>query len=141
MIDPFELLGVKPTDDKDAIQKSFYDLCMLLHPDCGGTKEDMMVLYHAYLHVTKADTSQPVEFPPFIDIFYECVLKQKPFNEAFVEQCVMPEEVDPYSGIVAEYEALQEDPRLSMVEHSMYDLELAFKDAKFDKLTESDTSS
>lgn len=52
-IDPFELLGI---DEKSTIKdarKAYYNLALLVHPDCGGNEESMKILVNAYHFVEK----------------------------------------------------------------------------------------
>lgn len=48
MINPYELLGVGPDSHEKEVKKAYYRLCQIVHPDRGGSKEDMIALQHAY---------------------------------------------------------------------------------------------
>ena len=50
-VDPFKLLDVTYKSAKDDVKLSFKNLALICHPDKGGNKEDMDVLYGAYRYV------------------------------------------------------------------------------------------
>ena len=50
-IHPYELLGVTHKDSREKVRNNFKRLAMYCHPDKGGSKEDMDVLYCAYKYV------------------------------------------------------------------------------------------
>lgn len=50
-IHPFNLLGVTYKDNSEKVKKNFKELALLCHPDKGGSKDDMIVLYKAYKYV------------------------------------------------------------------------------------------
>jgi len=50
-IDPYELLGVSYKDNREEVKVSFKRLALVCHPDKGGSKEEMDVLYGAYRYV------------------------------------------------------------------------------------------
>lgn len=52
-IDPFELLGVDEKSTIKEARKAYYNLALLVHPDCGGNEESMKVLANAYNFVEK----------------------------------------------------------------------------------------
>lgn len=94
IIDPYELLGVSSYSTKDEIKKAYYDLCLIVHPDRGGSKEDMIVLINAYKYVYEFAcqvksfeeycSSYLDEIPSFREIFDECVYDTKIFNTTFM---------------------------------------------------------
>lgn len=48
LINPYELLGVTINSKKDELKKRYYELAILMHPDKGGDKDDMIILKNAY---------------------------------------------------------------------------------------------
>ena len=50
-VDPYELLNVNHKSARSEVKTSFKNLALLCHPDKGGNKEDMDVLYGAYCYV------------------------------------------------------------------------------------------
>jgi len=50
-VDPFKLLGVSYKDSREDVRTNFKNLALLCHPDKGGSKEEMEVLYGAYRYV------------------------------------------------------------------------------------------
>lgn len=52
-IDPFELLGVDADVDITELSNAFKELCLIVHPDKGGTSSDMRVVTCAYEFVKK----------------------------------------------------------------------------------------
>lgn len=50
-IDPYELLGVSYKDNREDVKVSFKKLALICHPDKGGSKGEMDVLYGAYRYV------------------------------------------------------------------------------------------
>ena len=63
--DPWKLLGVKTTSSIDEVRRAYYRLAMLVHPDKGGSAEDMRVLYEAYKWVYKQ--LEGASFPITVD--------------------------------------------------------------------------
>ena len=51
LINPFELLGVNEKSTIKEARKSYYQLALLCHPDCGGHEESMKILSNAYSFV------------------------------------------------------------------------------------------
>ncbi len=47
-INPYELLGVTINNTKKEIKQRYYDLSLFMHPDKGGSKDDMIILHNAY---------------------------------------------------------------------------------------------
>ena len=56
-IDPYELLGVSFKDNREDVKANFKQLALVCHPDKGGSKEEMDVLFGAYKYVL-----QQIEF-------------------------------------------------------------------------------
>jgi hypothetical protein len=105
MIDPYNLLGITHMATIKEVKTAYYNMCLLLHPDRGGTNEDMAVLQNAYEYVyeqiSKAISSPPSleklesdfkafclnqeQLPPpsFRDIFDDIVFDTKEFNAQF----------------------------------------------------------
>lgn len=52
-VDPYELLGVSYRDNREDVKVSFKQLALVCHPDKGGSKEEMDILYGAYKYVLK----------------------------------------------------------------------------------------
>jgi len=50
-IDPYKLLGLTVKDKRDDVRNAFKSLSLLCHPDKGGRREDMEVLYIAYKYI------------------------------------------------------------------------------------------
>lgn len=50
-INPFELLGINEKSTLKEAKKSYYNLALIVHPDCGGHEESMKVLSNAYSFV------------------------------------------------------------------------------------------
>lgn len=46
--DPWQLLGLKSTSTVDEARRAYYRLAVIMHPDKGGSAEDMRILYEAY---------------------------------------------------------------------------------------------
>lgn len=53
MINPYEFLGVTIDTPRDDIKRKYYELALLVHPDKGGNKEDMMYLHQAYRFIMR----------------------------------------------------------------------------------------
>lgn len=51
MINPYDLLGVTIDSSKEEVKKRYYELSLVLHPDKGGSGEDMACLHSAYKFV------------------------------------------------------------------------------------------
>ena len=79
MLNPYEFLGVTPNSRLDEIKKSYYSLALLMHPDKGGSVEEMHILKTAYEWIRAQIT--PVETSPFKD--YESI--QQNFDD-FIKQ-------------------------------------------------------
>lgn len=47
-INPYDLLGVTVATPLDDIKKAYYQMALLVHPDKGGSHEDMMTVHCAY---------------------------------------------------------------------------------------------
>lgn len=50
-VNPFELLGVSIQSTPKEVKKAFSELSLLMHPDKGGNKNDMIILQYAYDYV------------------------------------------------------------------------------------------
>lgn len=48
MINPYELLGVNYDTPLNDVRKAYYNLALVLHPDKGGSKEEMLILKNCY---------------------------------------------------------------------------------------------
>lgn len=53
MINPYELLGVTINSSISELKRKYYMLCLLVHPDKGGSAEDMIQVHKAYKFVEK----------------------------------------------------------------------------------------
>lgn len=51
LIDPFSLLGVTIHTSLKNLKKSYHSLAILCHPDKGGDKKDMIMVYQAYKYI------------------------------------------------------------------------------------------
>ena len=107
IINPYELLGVTINTNKDELKKRYYELAILMHPDKGGNKDDMITLQMAYKFILreletinnseslekltenaqqeykKFCKSQENTLPEFNDIFADAFNLDK-FNDYFV---------------------------------------------------------
>ncbi len=53
-INPYQLLGINPNmPDLKQLQKSYYQLALLCHPDKGGNKDSMNIVHKCYLYIKK----------------------------------------------------------------------------------------
>jgi len=50
-VDPYKLLGVTVKHKREDVRSAFKSLSLLCHPDKGGRREDMEVLYVAYRYI------------------------------------------------------------------------------------------
>ncbi len=50
-IDPYKLLGVTVKHNREDVRSAFKSLSLLCHPDKGGRREDMEVLYVGYRYI------------------------------------------------------------------------------------------
>jgi curved DNA-binding protein CbpA len=103
-VDPYKLLGVTIKHKREDIRSAFKSLSLLCHPDKGGRREDMEVLYIAYRYILEqiefAEHGRTMEdeeakFKEFLELqnskkseipsFYEIMTdeKNKDFNEMF----------------------------------------------------------
>lgn len=93
VINPYDLLGVTIKSSKDEIRKKYYELSLLVHPDKGGTGDDMMILHSAYKFIIREieniDNSLTIEkleseFKDFCDMQQKTIpLFQDIYAEAF----------------------------------------------------------
>lgn len=52
-INPYDLLGVTIQTPLKDVKKAYYELSLLVHPDKGGSVEDMIAVHKAYKFVTR----------------------------------------------------------------------------------------
>lgn len=103
-LDPYGLLGASITSTPSQVKQAFYALSLLVHPDKGGSAQDMIMVHNAYKYVmsqlsginrtvTVEDlearfaafcNDQENETPPFADIRNEVSMRQ--FHETFEMQ-------------------------------------------------------
>ena len=99
MIDPYELLGVTTESTIKELKTAFYGLSLLLHPDKGGSIDEMIVLQTSYEWIkdhldnvegnkkTFADLldsyKEQQKVQSFTDIFNEVVFDNSKFNQEF----------------------------------------------------------
>lgn len=106
-IDPYKLLGVTVKHKREDVRSAFKSLSLLCHPDKGGRREDMEVLYVAYRYILdqiefgehgrtmeeeelkfkdflELQTSQKSEIPSLYEIMTD--EKNKDFNEMFEQR-------------------------------------------------------
>lgn len=53
VINPYDLLGVTIKTSKSELRSRYYELSLLVHPDKGGSSDDMIILHNAYKFVLK----------------------------------------------------------------------------------------
>ncbi len=53
VINPYDLLGISTKTTKEELRKRYYELSLLMHPDKGGSKDDMIILHNSYRYVLK----------------------------------------------------------------------------------------
>lgn len=63
--DPWQLLGLKSTSSIDEARRAYYKLAIIMHPDKGGSAEDMRVLYEAYTWIYRQ--LEGASFPITVD--------------------------------------------------------------------------
>jgi len=103
-VDPYKLLGVTVKHKREDVRSAFKSLSLLCHPDKGGRREDMEVLYVAYRYILdqiefgehgrtmedeeskfkdflESQNSQKSEIPSLFEIMTD--EKNKDFNEMF----------------------------------------------------------
>jgi hypothetical protein len=103
-IDPYKLLGVTIKHKREDVRSAFKSLSLLCHPDKGGRREDMEVLYVGYRYILEqiefgehgrtmedeeakfkdfleSQNSQKSEIPSLFEIMTD--EKNKDFNEMF----------------------------------------------------------
>ena len=110
-IDPYKLLGITVKHKREDVRSAFKSLSLLCHPDKGGRREDMEVLYISYRYILeqiefsehgrtmedeeakfkdflKLQISQKSEIPSLYEIMTN--EKNKDFNEMFEKrkECV-----------------------------------------------------
>jgi curved DNA-binding protein CbpA len=112
-VDPYKLLGVTVKHKRDDVRSAFKSLSLLCHPDKGGIREDMEVLYVAYRYILEQiefsehgrtmedeeqkfkdflelQISQKSEIPSLFEIMTD--EKNKDFNEMFEKRRESEEE-------------------------------------------------
>lgn len=52
-INPYELFKINEESSIKDLKKSYYDLCLIAHPDKGGNLKDMQVIQNAYIFLKK----------------------------------------------------------------------------------------
>jgi hypothetical protein len=50
-LNPYEFLGLTPNSSLDELKKSYHELALLIHPDKGGSSEEMHILNTAYIWI------------------------------------------------------------------------------------------
>ena len=106
-IDPYKLLGVTIKHKREDVRSAFKSLSLLCHPDKGGRREDMEVLYVGYRYILEqiefgehgrtmedeeakfkdfleSQNSQKSEIPSLFEIMTD--EKNKDFNEMFEQR-------------------------------------------------------
>ena len=53
LLNPYLLLGVTPKSSMRELTKAYHQFSLLVHPDKGGKKEDMIVIQQAYEYIKK----------------------------------------------------------------------------------------
>ena len=53
LLNPYLLLGVTPASSMRELTKAYHQFSLLVHPDKGGKKEDMIVIQQAYEYIKK----------------------------------------------------------------------------------------
>lgn len=51
LIKPYELFGLNENSSMKDLKKAYYGMALMVHPDKGGTKDEMSVLHSAYIYV------------------------------------------------------------------------------------------
>jgi hypothetical protein len=110
-IDPYKLLGVTVKHKRENVRSAFKSLSLLCHPDKGGRREDMEVLYVAYRYILeqiefsehgRTMEDEEEKFKDFLELqisqkseipsLYEIMTneKNKDFNEMFEkrQECI-----------------------------------------------------
>jgi len=80
-VDPYKLLGVTFSNDREKVREKFKQLALLCHPDKGGSKDDMETLYGAYRYVL-----QQIEFGEHGRTMEDEELQFKEFMEEQVKE-------------------------------------------------------
>ena len=47
-LNPYEFLGLTPSSSLDELRKAYHDMSLLMHPDKGGSAQEMHILITAY---------------------------------------------------------------------------------------------
>lgn len=50
-INPYKLLGLMPTSSLNEAKKAYYNLAIIVHPDKGGSANDMIIIKNSYNYV------------------------------------------------------------------------------------------
>ena len=80
-VDPYKLLGVTVKHKREDIRSAFKSLSLLCHPDKGGRREDMEVLYVAYRYIL-----EQIEFAEHGRTMEDEEAKFKDFLESQISQ-------------------------------------------------------
>jgi len=109
-VDPYKLLGVTVKHNREDVRSAFKNLSLLCHPDKGGRREDMEVLYVAYRYILeqieygehgRTMEEEEIKFKNFLESqkskipsLYEIMTdeKNKNFNEMFEKRQEYDEE-------------------------------------------------
>lgn len=108
LIKPYELFGLDENSKMSELKKAYYGMALMVHPDKGGTKDEMDILHKAYVYVknqieNRVDNPKSLEeledefkdflqkqeeipVPKFSDIYDETNDWIKDFNTKFEEE-------------------------------------------------------
>lgn len=108
LIKPYELFGLDENCKMSELKKAYYGMALMVHPDKGGTKDEMDILHKAYVYVknqieNRVDNPKSLEeledefkdflqkqedipIPKFSDIYDETNDWIKDFNTKFEEE-------------------------------------------------------
>jgi curved DNA-binding protein CbpA len=104
LLNPYNLFGLNSKSNLKELQKSYYKMALLCHPDKGGTENDMNIIHHAYIYIKKQleNCNEEKEYekmeedfknfcekqkkkpPPFRDIWE--LSNEKKFHDTFNQQ-------------------------------------------------------
>lgn len=130
MINPYELLGVTIDSPMKELKSAFYSLALLLHPDRGGTSEEMIVLQSSYdwikSQILNTEENKKTfeelmssytlsNITSFSDIFDEVVFDTKKFNACFESLNISSNVNDGYGNdmdAIGEYKEFIDDTTL-----------------------------
>jgi len=129
MINPYNLLGVNYKTPLKDIKKAYYNMALLLHPDKGGSPDEMIILQNSYnwikskLEIIDERGDKTIEeaeeqFKAFLD---DQESKRPPrINTIFAESIGFC-----YDDFFKKYESIENDLKNSMTMPIIYDLILA----------------